>query len=392
MEISFPTDTDGFLSQECPSCNQRFNVIFGQGSEEPISFCPYCGYNGQDCWFTQDQVDYVQAMAVDTVLAPELRKFEQRLKGTSKGLFELDIKSNLPKPSVAPMETDDPFDILHFPCCKETVKVDKQQKHFCLICGMEVDMTINDLKKIFLSHKGVDKNLVIDFKKTLAELGYEPWLDEDAMPAGTTLERGLLQGMQDSCGVVFFITPSFKDEGYLQTEIDYAIQEKRKKGDKFAIITLQFIGDDGKEAPIPDLLKTYVWKKPKTSLEALREIVRALPIAPGIIDWRDEIAGVVKVPPMKSTSTTLSTEAETLLKVAAAGDGRIWHPRMSGGEIIQASNNSMLPDQDPRTIALWEGGIEDLLRRRYIKGIGAKGEMFEVTREGYAAADEIDLN
>ena len=178
----------------------------------------------------------------------------------------------------------------------------------------------------------------------------------------------------------------------MQTEIDYAIQEKRKKGDKFAIITLQFIGDDGKAAPIPDLLKTYVWKKPKTPLEALREIVRALPIAPGIIDWRDEIEGVVKVPQMKSTSTTLSTEAEMLLKVAAAGDGRIWHPRMSGGKIIQASNNSMLPDQDPRTIALWEGGIEDLLRRRYLKNIGAKGEMFEVTREGYAAADEIDLN
>ncbi|MYB54965.1 MAG: toll/interleukin-1 receptor domain-containing protein [Gemmatimonadetes bacterium] len=253
-------------------------------------------------------------------------------------------------------------------------------------------MTINDLKKIFLSHKGVDKNFVIDFKKTLEEFGYDPWLDEDAMPAGTTLERGLLQGMQGSCGVVFFITPSFKDEGYLQTEIDYAIQEKRKKEDKFAIITLQFIGDDGKEASIPDLLETYVWKKPKTSLEALREIVRALPIAPGIIDWRDEIVGVVKVPQMKSVSTTLSSEAETLLKVAAAGDGRIWHPRMSGGEIIQASNNSMLPDQDPRTIALWEGGIEDLLRRRYIKGIGAKGEMFEVTREGYAAADELELS
>lgn len=391
MEISFPTDTDGFLSQECPSCNQRFKVIFGQGSEEPISFCPYCGYNDQGCWYTQDQVDHIQAMAADTIIAPELRKIEQKFKRTSNGFFELDIKSNLPKPSIAPMETDDPFDILHFPCCKETVKVDKQQKHFCLICGMEVDMTINDLKKIFLSHKGVDKNFVIDFKKTLEELGYDPWLDEDAMPAGTTLERGLLQGMQDSCGVVFFITPSFKDEGYLQTEIDYAIQEKRKKEDKFAIITLQFISDDGKEAPIPDLLEPYVWKKPKTSLEALREIVRALPIAPGIIDWRDEIEGVVKVPQMKSTSTTLSTEAKMLLKEAAAGDGMIFNPKVLGGEIIQANGKSMLPDQDPRTVARWMGGIEDLQRSRYIKDVGVKGEMFEITREGYAAADELDL-
>lgn len=391
MEISFPTDTDGFLSQECPSCNQRFKVIFGQGSEEPISFCPYCGYNDQGCWHTQDQVDHIQAMAVDVVLAPELRKIEQRLKGIPKGPLRLDMKSNLPKPSAAPLETDDPFDILHFPCCKETVKVDRQQKHFCIICGMEVDMTINDLKKIFLSHKGVDKNLVIDFKKTLADLGYDPWLDEDAMPAGTTLERGLLQGMQDSCGVVFFITPSFKDEGYLQTEIDYAIQEKRKKEDKFAIITLQFISDDSKEAPIPDLLEPYVWKKPKTSLEALREIVRALPIAPGFIDWRDEIAGVIKVPKTKSTSTTLSTEAKMLLMEAAAGDGMIFNPKVLGDEIIQANGKSMLPDQDPRTVARWMGGIEDLQRSRYIKDVGVKGEVFEITREGYAAADELDL-
>ena len=133
---------------------------------------------------------------------------------------------------------------------------------------------MSDAKKVFLSHKGVDKDLVVDFRTTLEILGYDPWIDEDAMPAGTSLERELLQGMQDSCGVVFFITPSFKDEGYLETEVDYAIQEKRKKGDKFAIIALQFVDDDGNVGAIPELLKPYVWKKPKAHLQALCEIVR----------------------------------------------------------------------------------------------------------------------
>ena len=123
-------------------------------------------------------------------------------------------------------------------------------------------MTISDAKKIFLSHRSADKAKVVDFKKTLELLGYEPWLDEDAMPAGTSLERGLLQGMKESCGVVFFITPSFRDEGYLQTEIDYAVQEKRKKEDKFAIITLLFDSDDDGRAQIPELLESYVWKAP----------------------------------------------------------------------------------------------------------------------------------
>ena len=52
-------------------------------------------------------------------------------------------------------------------------------------------------------------------------------------------------------------------------------------------------------------------------------------------------------------------------------------------------NKSMIPDQDARTIARWTGGLEDLQRRRYIKDLGHKGEVFEVTREGFEAADGL---
>lgn len=390
MEVSFPTDTDGFLSQECPSCQQQFKVIFGEGSQEPISYCPYCAYKGQQCWLTQEQSDHVKAVATNVVLAPELKKLEQKIKGSSKGLLKINMEYNLPEPSQPPVETDVSFDILHFPCCKETIKINRQQKHFCIICGMEIDMTINDAKKIFLSHKGVDKARVIDFKKTLELLGYDPWLDEDAMPAGTPLERGLLKGMQESCGVVFFITPSFKDEGYLQTEIDYAVQEKRMKEDKFAIITLLLDSDDDGRNQIPDLLRPYVWKAPKTPLEALREIVRALPVVPRKVDWREEIAGVATEPKeTKSTALELSIEAKKLLKEATAGDGTIMHVRYMGGEAIETNGKAMIPDANPRTIARWKGGLEDLQRRGYIKTLGHKGEVFEVTREGYEAADEL---
>ena len=174
MEINFPTDADGFLSQECPSCEQRFKVVFGQGSEEPISYCPYCGHNGQNCWFTQAQADYIQAVAANVALGPELKKLERQFKGMSKGFLKASMKSNLPKPPPAPIETDDRLDILHLPCCNETVKVARHERHFCIICGKEVDMTISDAKRVFLSHKGVDKELVIDVKETLEILGYDP--------------------------------------------------------------------------------------------------------------------------------------------------------------------------------------------------------------------------
>lgn len=83
--------------------------------------------------------------------------------------------------------------------------------------------------RLFLSHKGADKALIREYKKTLEELGFGPWLDEDAMTAGVELERGILRGFEESCAAIFFVTPSYKDENYLATEIDYAIAEKRKK-------------------------------------------------------------------------------------------------------------------------------------------------------------------
>ena len=248
-------------------------------------------------------------------------------------------------------------------------------------------MDINDGMKIFLSHKGSNKRTVVDYGKTLKELGYEPWIDDDAMPAGTLRERGLLQGMQASCAVVFFITPSFKDEGYLATEIDYAIEEKRRKRDRFAIITLRLEGNVDDSAPkVPDLLNRFIWKTPKTPLEALREIVRALPIAPRNVEWRDDVTEPAEKPQLRIPIVTLSYEARSILREAVRGDGLISLTRTFGGQSIATNGKAMIPDEKSRTVARWVGGLEELAQLGYIRNLGYEGEVFEVTREGYEAA------
>lgn len=136
----------------------------------------------------------------------------------------------------------------------------------------EAAMNIKPIK-IFLSHKSENKELVRDVKKTLELLGFHPWLDEDAMSAGDKLERAIRKGFSESCAVVFFVTPEFKDEHYIESEIDYAIEEKRAKKDDFQIITIT-LGD----VEVPPLLRPFVWKQPSTDLEMLREIVKALPL------------------------------------------------------------------------------------------------------------------
>lgn len=146
---------------------------------------------------------------------------------------------------------------------------------------------VSDPRKIFLSHKGEDKDLVRRHKGLLTEIGYDVWLDEDVLTAGRELERGLLKGMQESCAAVFFVTPAFKDKKWLAKEIDYAIAEKNDREDGFALVTLSFADGRGRRSEVPELLKNrFVYKEPNSDLEALREIIRAVPVMPGPIVWR----------------------------------------------------------------------------------------------------------
>jgi len=139
--------------------------------------------------------------------------------------------------------------------------------------------------RIFLSHKSVDKPIVKRYYNALKELGFDPWLDEPDMPAGTNLERGIFAGFEKSCAAVFFITANFKDESFLAAEVDYSIAQKRKKGNKFAIITLRYTD----ASPVPGLLTPYIYKNIENDLEGFYELVRALPVELGQTRWKKEI-------------------------------------------------------------------------------------------------------
>lgn len=131
---------------------------------------------------------------------------------------------------------------------------------------------IESAAPVFLSHKSADKPLVRDIATALELVGVSTWLDERALSAGTHLERSLSDAFKGAKAAVFIVTRSYQDRGYLATEVDYAIREKRAR-DNFLIITIR-IGDH--EAEIPELLQSYVWKDVPDGLRALIEILRAL--------------------------------------------------------------------------------------------------------------------
>jgi TIR domain len=143
--------------------------------------------------------------------------------------------------------------------------------------------------RIFLSHKGANKPMVRQYYGALKAAGFRPWFDEVDIPAGTNPDRGIRQGFKGSCAVVFFITSEFKDEAFLRDEINYAKEEERDKGDRFAIISV-ILADSGKSGKptVPDLLRQYIWIEEDNHFASLSRILDALPIRLGGSRWKME--------------------------------------------------------------------------------------------------------
>jgi len=96
-------------------------------------------------------------------------------------------------------------------------------------------------------------------------------------------------------------------------------------------------------------------------------------------------------PPVPSTQTpALSADAATLLKAAGAdGGGTIFFERFGGGAEIQSNGQVFNEDSSPRTLARWEGAIEELERQGLVKATSDRREVFELTHQGFAAADGL---
>jgi len=148
MRMELPLDSDGYLRRQCPRCERVFKWHSDsdeEGSGEPgpstVYFCPYCGEpSPSDQWFTDAQVDYIQALAsveAMRMVERELRPSLDRFNKTGHGFvgLELEIPRSVPPPPL--FEPDDMLAI-EPPCHPEDpIKVieDWEGELHCLVCG-----------------------------------------------------------------------------------------------------------------------------------------------------------------------------------------------------------------------------------------------------------------
>jgi len=86
---------------------------------------------------------------------------------------------------------------------------------------------------------------------------------------------------------------------------------------------------------------------------------------------------------------SLSQEAIKLLKAASSeGTGSIINRRHMGGHTINAGSETF-GGQYGRESAMWEGALNELVENELIVDRGYKGEIFELTHQGWSLADKL---
>ena len=132
---------DGFMSQECPKCERTFKVAPGKGSSNPVTHCPYCNHEGEGCWWTKAQAQYIceyGKYGASKLIGPHIDKTARDLTRKTRGNNSLKISVNVNKPPVprAPEEDDDMAASITFDCCGETIRHDGNNAQlYCPICG-----------------------------------------------------------------------------------------------------------------------------------------------------------------------------------------------------------------------------------------------------------------
>ncbi|EHI96902.1 hypothetical protein CDLVIII_0163 [Clostridium sp. DL-VIII] len=144
MEISIPTDNDGFALLKCPFCGEFFKLRPNEMETEDVIeiWCPCCGLKGEN-YLTDDVIELALKMgknvAMDMIF-DELKKWERNFKGSSIS-FKADKKpSREPEnPIVAGIEA---LEVEKYRCCKKEAKIKpliKMCGSCCPYCGVRYD-------------------------------------------------------------------------------------------------------------------------------------------------------------------------------------------------------------------------------------------------------------
>jgi hypothetical protein len=96
------------------------------------------------------------------------------------------------------------------------------------------------------------------------------------------------------------------------------------------------------------------------------------------------------VPGLLTNDDLNAKEVELLWNAAKSSDSEIYHSLTLDGEGIRANERHFLLGTDARTASEWLSALRGLENRGFIEPLSDDRDFFELTGEGYAAADQLE--
>lgn len=144
MQISIPTDNDGFVLLQCPLCGEFFKLTPSDAQADDVIeiWCPCCGLKSGS-YMTEDVIELAinmtENVVIDTIFK-DIKKYEHQSKSsgvTFKAGKRPKAKSE--NPIISGIEA---LEIQKYDCCKRQAKIKlivKLSGSYCPFCGVNCD-------------------------------------------------------------------------------------------------------------------------------------------------------------------------------------------------------------------------------------------------------------
>ncbi|MEG4911629.1 hypothetical protein [Microcoleus sp. B7-D4] len=143
FQIKVPSDNDGFITLQCPFCDDRFKLTVEDFQREDIIeiFCPYCGLRDQHNQFLRDEVIEQAQIIASNYAKSLLNQWVKDLeKSTKRNKFVNFKAGKLPKLEAEKILFEqEELEITTLVCCQVTVKTRPLNKVigvYCPCCGV----------------------------------------------------------------------------------------------------------------------------------------------------------------------------------------------------------------------------------------------------------------
>lgn len=258
--------------------------------------------------------------------------------------------------------------------------------------------------RVFISHSSKDANfvrLLIDLLRSALNLPADQIrctsVDGYRLPSGASAAEHLRREIPEAHTFIGVISPHSLKSLYVVFELG------ARWGAHKHLIPVLAPGVDHSvlAAPLSDL-NAIESSQPAQLHQLIGDLARALNVTaenPSVYQRNIELIQQQVAAPSgpadqeaqtQGPQDVISVEAQQLLLEAIKDpDPTISRARASDGVIIQANRTNFTDGVDRRTMARWDAAIDQLERYGWIKDLGYKGEVFELTSAGWDLAEQL---